>query len=390
MIKTATAAVIASAILVASPSFAQNSYVIGISGAITGPAAGGYAPVVEGLRLYVEKLNKAGGVNGKQIELIITDDQGQASRGAANAQKLLTQDNVVMLVNASLSSTYAPMITGAQRMGVPLLFAGSVCPKEVYPPAQKQLFCTTAFAANYDSIATLDYVKEKAGTNVKLGLVAMAIPISRGEIDFAEKTATALGMQVVEKQAVPPPTADYTPVGSLVSQKDPNWVYSWAPWVTQVKTLESLRKLGWNKDYIAWGHIEAENELERLKDNKLYVVGANALFNEGLPVQKEIEAAAKAANSSYPANQMAEGWIGGMAIEAALKAAGWPAKPEAIDAAMQKLKVDTKGLRGGPIEWTAENHFRTKQYYRVYTWDAAKNAPGLVKDWKTYDVKEIQ
>ena len=34
---------------------------------------------------------------------------------------------------------------------------------------------------------------------------------------------------------------------------------------------------------------------------------------------------------------------------------------------MSDLKVDTKGLRGGPIEWTKDNHFRTRQYYRVYS-----------------------
>ena len=27
---------------------------------------------------------------------------------------------------------------------------------------------------------------------------------------------------------------------------------------------------------------------------------------------------------------------------------------------MNNLKVDTKGLRGGPIEWTKDNHFRTQ------------------------------
>ena len=76
----------------------------------------------------------------------------------------------------------------------------------------------------------------------------------------------------------------------------------------------------------------------------------------------------------YPAQQMAEGWIAGMVIEAALKATGWPATPEKLAAAMCSLKVDTKGLRGGPIEWTKDNHFRTRQYYRVYKWDAAKGS----------------
>ena len=61
-----------------------------------------------------------------------------------------------------------------------------------------------------------------------------------------------------------------------------------------------------------------------------------------------------------------------MVLEAALKGAGWPADAAKIAAAMENLKVDTKGLRGGPIEWSKDNHFRTRQYYRVYRWDAGE------------------
>ena len=65
-------------------------------------------------------------------------------------------------------------------------------------------------------------------------------------------------------------------------------MFSWAPWVTQVRTLEALRRLDWKGDYIAWAHIEAEGELARLKDGKFYVIGANALFQDDLPIHKEI------------------------------------------------------------------------------------------------------
>ena len=153
----------------------------------------------------------------------------------------------------------------------------------------------------------------------------MAIPLSRGEMDYAQDLSKTMGMTPVDKQVIPPPTADYTPFATKLKDAGPNWVYSWAPWVTQVRTLEALRKLDWQDDYIAWGHLEAESELARLKDGKFFVVNANALFQEGLPIQKEIEDAAKKAGSKYPAATMTEGWIGGMAIEAALKGAGWPA-----------------------------------------------------------------
>jgi branched-chain amino acid transport system substrate-binding protein len=187
---------------------------------------------------------------------------------------------------------------------------------------------------------------------------------------------------------IPPPTPDYTPFATKLKDANPNWVFSWAPWVTQVKTFEALRKLGWDGDYIAWGHLEAESELVRLKDAKFYVIGANSLSQEGLPIHREIVDAGKKANVSYPPERITEGWIGGLVIEAALKNAGWPADPAKVRTALESLKVDTKGLRGGPIEWTKDNHFRTRQYYRVYHWDAAKSAVAqATKDWMAYDVK---
>jgi ABC-type branched-subunit amino acid transport system substrate-binding protein len=380
-------AFVAFAAAIAPAAVAQEAYVIGLTGALTGPPASTYAPAVEALRIYFDRVNAGGGINGKKVNLILEDDGAQPSKAAANAKKLITQDNVILLMNASLSSTYAPVVGEAKREGLAMLFASSVCPKEVYPPADPLQFCTTAFAANYDSRATLAFIKETAREPVKIGFSAMAIPLSRGEMDFAESQAPGLGMTVVGKEVIPPPTPDYTPFATKLKDAGANWVFSWAPWVTQVRTLEALRRLDWKGDYIAWSHIEAEGELARLKDGQFYVIGANALFQDALPVHKEIADAVAKANIKYPAQQMTEGWIAGMVVEAALQAAGWPASKDKVAAAMANLKVDTKGLRGGPIEWTKDNHFRTRQYYRVYKWDSGKNSIVRVKDWTPYDVK---
>ena len=373
--------------LLAAPAAAQDAYTIGLTGALTGPPASTYAPAADALRLYIDGVNAAGGIAGKKINLILQDDAAEPGKATANAKKLLSQDNVLLLLNASLSSTFAPVVAEAKRAGVPVLFASSVCPKEVYPPADPLQFCTTAFASTYDSRATLAFIKDTAKEPVKIGFSAMAIPLSRAEMDFAEQQAPALGMTVVDKEVIPPPTPDYTPFATKLKDAGANWVFSWAPWVTQVRTLEALRRLDWKGDYIAWAHIEAEGELARLKDGSFYVVGANALFQEQLPIHREIAAAAKSAKLTYPVEQLSEGWIAGMVVEAALKATGWPATPEKLAAAMSTLKVDTKGLRGGPIEWTKDNHFRTRQYYRVYRWDSGKGAIERVKDWTAFDVK---
>src|SRR6266702_1281822 len=269
------AAALAAAAL-AWPAGAQDGYVIGATAALTGPPAGTNAPPIEGLRLYVDRLNAAGGINGRKIQLTVLDDQGEPSKAAANAKRLLTQENVSLLVLSSLSSTYAPVIAETKRANVPLMLMGAVCPKEVYPPAEALQFCTTAYAGGYDSRATLAFIKQTAKEPVRIGFAAMAIPLSRGEIDY------------VDNEVIPPPTADYTSFATKLKDANPNWIFSWAPWVTQVKTFEALRRLSWQGNYITWAHIEAESELARLKDGKFYVIGANSLFQDNLPIHKQI------------------------------------------------------------------------------------------------------
>jgi branched-chain amino acid transport system substrate-binding protein len=367
---------------------AQEAYVIGLSGALTGPPASSYAPVVHGLRIYIDRLNSKGGVNGKPVRLIIKDDQAEASKGAANVKQMLTQDKVILMMNTSLSSTYAPMVAETRRAGVPLMFVGAVCPKDVLPPANQYQFCTTALGPGYDSRAALTFMKEQSKEPIRLGLTAMAVPVSREEIDSAEPLAKTMDITVVDKEAVPPPTPDYTPFASKIAEAKANWVWSWAVWPTSARMFEALRKLGWTGRLVGWAHMEAEQDLARIKDEGFYAIGGNSFYKATRePIHDEIIAAAQQAKVAYPPEQLTEGWIAGMVLEEALKATSWPPTPEKVLAAMNNLKVDTRGLRGGPIEWSSTNHFRTKQYYRVYHWDNAKSAVVLARDWMTLDVK---
>ena len=369
-------------------SHAQNAYVIGISAAMTGPAAGTYAPVVEAMKAYLDHVNSRGGINNRQIRLVILDDSAEPSKAAANAKRLLAEEKVLLMMNASLSSTYAPMVAEAKRANVPLYYAGAVCPKDTFPPADPLQFCSTAFGATLDSQAALGFVKSISKESVRIGFAAMAIPLSRAEIDYAEGLSKTLGMTPVEKQISPPPAPDYTPFATKLKDANPNWVYAWSPWVSQVRTFEALRRLGWNGRYISWAHLNAEDELARLKDGEFYVIGTNAFFEDNLPVQAEIRAVTHRANLKYPVTYLTEGFIAGMVIESVLKNTPWPPTPQKLQAVMSNLKVDLKGLRGGPLEWTKDNHFRTRQYYRVWRWDPAKNAVVRVQDWQAIDVKK--
>jgi len=378
---------IAVALVPFAAAWAQDAYVIGVSGAMTGPVAPNYAPVVEAMKAYLEHVNARGGINGRKMRVVVLDDQAQPSRAATNAKQLLEQDKVAMLLNVSLSSTYAPMIAESKRTSVPLYFAGAVCPKETYPPADPLQFCSTAFGANLDSQAALAFVKAHAKEPVRIGFEAMAIPIARAEIDYAEDLSKTLGMTAVEKQISPPPTPDYTPFATKLREANPNWVWSWSPWVAQVRTFEAMRRLGWNGRYITWAHLNAEEELARIKDGEFYVVGTNAFMEDNLPIHSEIRAVAVRAKLDYPVSYLTEGFVAGLVVETALRNTPWPATPQKVLAAMNTLKVDLKGLRGGPLEWTKDNHFRTKQYYRVWHWDPAAGRIVRAQDWQAIEVK---
>lgn len=375
------------AALFAAPALAQDAYVVGVSGAMTGPVAGGYAPIVESMKAYIDSVNEQGGLNGKQVRLLILDDQAQPSKAATNAKKLIAQDGVILLVNSSLSSTYAPMVAESKRAGVPLLYAGGVCPPATFPPADPLQFCSTAYSANLDSEAALSFIKSTAGGPVNIAFAGMAIPLVRTGIEHAEKYAAALGMKTVGTQYTPPPTPDYTPFATKIKDADPNWVFSWSPWVSQVRTFEALRRLGWNGSYVSWAHLNAEEELDRIKDGKFYVIGTNAFMEDNLPAHAQMRAIAHRAGLKYPTSYLTEGFVAGLVLEAALKKTTWPPTPKKVAAAMSNLKVDLKGLRGGPLEWTKTNHFRTAQYYRVWHWDPAKSTIVRVQDWNVIDVK---
>src|SRR5262249_40772077 len=113
MLGRTLAAVLGAAALVC-PAGAQDAYLIGVNRPMSGPP-------MEGLRLYMDRLNAAGGINGKKIQLTVLDDQGEPSKAADNAKRLLTQDNVSLLVLSSLSSTFAPVIAETKRANVALM-----------------------------------------------------------------------------------------------------------------------------------------------------------------------------------------------------------------------------------------------------------------------------
>ena len=381
-------ATIALACMAAGAMAAQpaDPYVIGLTGDMTGPDAGNSGAIADAIRIYFDKINERGGINGHPVQVLIRDNQSQPSRAASDAQAFVNDPNLLIIVTASLSSTYAPTMAESKQRGVPVLFAGGVCPTDVFPPANPLLFCTSGYAADKDAEYAVDYIRSVSPGNVSVGFVSMAIPISRGGMEHGAKVAESKGMKVAGHETIPPPTANFSPYATKLKAAGADWVVSWAPWVTQVKTFEALRQLGWQGRFISYAHNVAEEELKRVKDPGFLVFGTNAMFISNQPIHKDIAAAAEG-KTKFPVTYLNEGWVAATTLEAALKKVAWPPTRAKLVEAMNDLSIDMRGMRGGPIVWSKNNHYRHDLYYRVHGWDSSQNAIKVVKDWVRKEIK---
>ena len=370
------------------PARAAEGYRIGMTAAITGRAADTYAPTHEAYKAYFKHVNESGGINGHPVEIVYEDDRGEPSRAAAHAKKLVGTDRVILMINASISATYKPIMVEAEATKTPLLFGGGVCPREAFPPAAPLVFCSTSFGAKFDSQFALGFIKQQAaGKKVKMGFAAQDIPLSRIELEYAEQLAREMGMDPIPVVVVPGASTDFTPFASRLKEAGADWVLSWALWHVEVGVFEALNRLGWTGRYLLYAHNQAQDELLRLKAENLYAFGGNAFFIENLPIHGEIRTVVQKAGATYPINHMSEGWVSAQVLEAALRKCGWPCDKERLAQTMADLSVDTKGIRGGPIEWSQTNHYRKTNYYKVYRWETSRSRILSVGDWTRVEIK---
>ena len=103
----------------ASPSRAEEQgvtnqeIVIGMSNALTGPASALGTGVKAGAMTYFQKINNAGGVNGRKIKVISYDDEYEPKRTVENTNKLINEDKVFALfgyVGTPTSTAVLPII----------------------------------------------------------------------------------------------------------------------------------------------------------------------------------------------------------------------------------------------------------------------------------------
>ena len=119
---------------------AQEPIRIGAFLSVTGPAAFLGDPEQKTLELYVEKLNAAGGLLGRKLQLIAYDSAGDAEKARGFVKRLIEQDKVDFIIGGSTTGETMAAVPLAEAAGMPFVsLAGAVV---IVEPVKKWVFKT--------------------------------------------------------------------------------------------------------------------------------------------------------------------------------------------------------------------------------------------------------
>jgi branched-chain amino acid transport system substrate-binding protein len=194
-----------SGLSICSPAFAQQTVKIGSVLSVTGPASFLGEPEDKTLRMYVEKINAAGGVAGKKIELVIYDDGGDANKARTFATRLIEDDKVVAMVGGSTTGTTMAMIPVFEEAQVPFIsLAGAI---EVIDPVRKYVFKTP----HTDKMACekiFENLKQRNFT--KIAMISGTDGFGASMRAQCVKVAPTYGVQIVTEETYGPRDSDMT------------------------------------------------------------------------------------------------------------------------------------------------------------------------------------
>nr|CRH04348.1 Putative ABC-type branched-chain amino acid transport systems, periplasmic component [Candidatus Magnetococcus massalia] len=121
-----------------APAMAKEAIKIGSFLSVTGPASFLGDPELKTLKMYVKEINAAGGIDGRQVELIHYDTGTQAKLAVKFAKRLIKKDRVHVIVGGTTSGASMAVIPDVERHKIPFIsLAGSV---KIIEPTKKWVF----------------------------------------------------------------------------------------------------------------------------------------------------------------------------------------------------------------------------------------------------------
>ena len=222
----------------------DGEYKVGAVFSVTGRASFLGDPEKKTAEMLAEKINNAGGVNGKKLELVIYDDEGDATKCNLAVKKLITRDKVCAVIGPSLSGLSLAVIPVAEKYKTPLVSCAASY-KIVHNKKTGKPYKWVFKSPQSDSMAveTIYTHLKNRGIN-KIAIISVTSGFGASGRSELIRLAPEYNMNIVADEKYGPKDTDMTAQLTKIKGKAPAAIVNWSIGPTQVTVTRNWRDLG--------------------------------------------------------------------------------------------------------------------------------------------------
>jgi len=214
---------------------------IGAIFAVTGAAAYLGAPEEKTARLFVDNLNKEGGINGSKVELIVKDSAGSAEKALSFAKQLIDENEVVAIIGPTTSGESMAIRDYCNTAKIPLISCAAA--ETIVEPPLPYVFKTP----QKDSyVAKWAFQTMKDSGIQKLAVVASNTGFGSGGKAQLEKYAGDFGITIVLSEQYDPTATDLSSLLTKVKSSGAQALINWSIEPAQSIIAKNMKQMNLN------------------------------------------------------------------------------------------------------------------------------------------------
>ncbi len=195
---------------------------VGVYADLTGQTSSFGQSTKNGIQMAADELNKAGGVNGRQIQLVIEDDQGLPAQAATVVTKLINQDKVHAVLGEVASSNSLAAAPKAQEAKIPMITPSSTNPKVTQVGDYIFRVC---FIDPFQGEVMAKFAANTLKAKTSAIMLDVNSDYSRGLAQFFEENFIKLGGRIVEKQSYTQTDQDFSGQLTAIRSANPDVIF---------------------------------------------------------------------------------------------------------------------------------------------------------------------
>ena len=198
----------------------SNEIKVGANFEMTGNVANYGSATLDGLKLAIDEINDAGGVDGKKITLVTADNKSEASEAVNAATKLISDDKVSVLVGPAVTANVIAESQVATDNKVPIIAPDATSPDVTVENGKVKPFVfRSCFIDPQQGTVMAKFASENLKAKTAVIYVDNSTDYSKslGKV-FKEKFEAAGGKVLMEEAFLAKDQAYYEEVGKIVKQ----------------------------------------------------------------------------------------------------------------------------------------------------------------------------